>query len=120
MKEWFDKKSSARVGFIKEKVSKEGWKFLAISRITPIFPFNFQNYIFGVTDIPLRVFFITSLVSLIPGSFAYVYLGYAGKNAVTGGHDFIAKIGFAVVFLCIVAMLPYLIGKMRKKSVINN
>lgn len=57
MKEWVDHKSPARVMLVQEKVQKEGWKFIAISRVTPIFPFNVQNYVFGLTNISFKTFY---------------------------------------------------------------
>ena len=114
MKDWVDRKSPARVQLIQQKIEKEGWKFVALARITPIFPFNVQNYIFGVTNISLKSFLLASMISLIPGTFAYVYLGYAGKNAVNGGADLYWKLSFAIVFLLLISFLPFIIKKFKK------
>ena len=115
MKDWVDKRSHARVILVQEKVKKEGWKFVAFSRIMPLFPFNVQNYIFGLTSISLKTFFFSSLISLIPGSFAYVYLGYAGKNALqSGSSDAYLKLVAVFLVFIIIAFLPNIISKMKR------
>ncbi|OGI25311.1 MAG: hypothetical protein A2287_09165 [Candidatus Melainabacteria bacterium RIFOXYA12_FULL_32_12] len=113
VKDWVDKRSSAKVIMVQELVRKEGWKFVAIARITPVFPFNFQNYVFGVTDISFRIFFWATFISIIPGSFTYVYLGYAGKVAFADGQDAFPLIIIAVILLLLFSMLPYIIKKIK-------
>jgi len=111
LKDFVDKYSHNKILFIKRRVEKDGWKFIAISRITPIFPFNIQNYIFGLTEIKLSTFFITSLFSLIPGSFFYVYLGYTGSQAVKNPAGSLYQIIIAVILSLILFSIPYLIKK---------
>ncbi|EKE04559.1 MAG: hypothetical protein ACD_20C00050G0005 [uncultured bacterium] len=124
VKDWADRKSPTKVVMVQELVKKEGWKFIAIARITPIFPFNIQNYIFGVTDISFKLFFWTTLFSIIPGSFTYVYLGYAGKEVFADGKGALPQIIAAVIFLLLFSMLPYIIKRIKliikKKKEANN
>lgn len=44
-------------------------------RLVPLFPFNSLNFILGVTNLSVRNYFIGSFFGMIPGSFAYVFLG---------------------------------------------
>lgn len=44
-------------------------------RLIPLFPFNALNFLLGVTQIKVKDYFIGSLFGMIPGTFAYVYLG---------------------------------------------
>lgn len=55
-------------------VAKEGWKIVFLTRLCPLFPFNFLNYFFGVTEITLRDYILGSL-AIFPGTFMYVYIG---------------------------------------------
>ena len=113
-KDWIDQKTPTRVAIFQEKIRQEGWKFLAISRVTPIFPFNVQNYIFGLTDINIRTFFWVSLYSLIPGSFTYVYIGYAGKSLFRGEKDMFLNLGIAVILILLFILLPQLLKCLKK------
>ena len=48
---------------------------LALLRLSPIFPFNFQNYFYGITEIGFWPYIITSVIAIIPGKALCVYLG---------------------------------------------
>ncbi|MBD2101314.1 TVP38/TMEM64 family protein [Leptolyngbya sp. FACHB-261] len=65
-------------------VSKEGFKIVLLTRLSPLFPFNLLNYAFGVTGVSLRDYFLGS-VGMIPATIMYVYLGsLAGNLAMVG------------------------------------
>ena len=62
------------------KLARErGWKIVALARLTPLFPFSFANYAFGVTSIKASHYFFATLLGTLPSNAVYVYLG-----AVTG------------------------------------
>lgn len=63
-------------------VSQGGWKIVALLRLSPAVPFNLQNYLYGVTAIRFWPCILTSWVAMLPGTFMYVYLGYAGRAGV--------------------------------------
>ncbi len=62
-------------------MAKEGWKIVFLTRLSPIFPFNFQNYAYGLTKISFWHYTLASLVGMIPGSFMYVYIGSLGRSS---------------------------------------
>jgi uncharacterized membrane protein YdjX (TVP38/TMEM64 family) len=59
---------------IDRAVGKEGWKIVLLTRLSPIFPFNLLNYVFGVTQVSLKDYILGSL-GMIPGTVMYVYMG---------------------------------------------
>lgn len=63
-------------------VSKGGWKIVVLLRLSPAIPFNFQNYLYGLTAIRFWPCMIASWIAMLPGTFMYVYLGYAGRAGV--------------------------------------
>jgi uncharacterized membrane protein YdjX (TVP38/TMEM64 family) len=68
-----------------EAVATEGWKIVALTRLSPVFPFNLLNYAFGVTRVSLRDYILASWMGMIPGTAMYVYLGsLAGSLAELG------------------------------------
>jgi len=113
LKDFIDNKMPARVYLIKKGIEEQGWKFIALSRINPIFPFNIQNYVFGVTNIRLKTFFWSTVLSMIPSSFAYVYVGYASSSTLAGDPAAIAKIINAIFIIMFISLLPYFIRKMK-------
>lgn len=117
LKDWIDQKSSERVNIMQKKVQEEGWKFVSVSRLIPVFPFNIQNYIFGITNIDLKTFFFASILGLIPGTFAYTYLGYLGKNAMFGDQNATFKIIIPVALIVFISLIPYVMAKFHKKVI---
>lgn len=66
-------------------VSREGGKIVFLVRLAPIFPFTYINYAFGLTGIPTLTYTVATIVGMIPGTLAYVYVGSAAAGAATGG-----------------------------------
>jgi uncharacterized membrane protein YdjX (TVP38/TMEM64 family) len=60
---------------VDEAVAHEGWKIVALTRLSPLFPFNLLNYAFGLTNLRLRDYVVASWAGTLPGTIAYVYLG---------------------------------------------
>jgi uncharacterized membrane protein YdjX (TVP38/TMEM64 family) len=70
---------------IDEAVAREGWKIVGLTRLSPLFPFNFLNYAFGLTKVTFKDYFLASWIGMIPGTVMYVYLGsVAGELATLG------------------------------------
>jgi uncharacterized membrane protein YdjX (TVP38/TMEM64 family) len=64
---------------VAQAISAEGWKVVALLRLSPLIPFNLQNYFYGITEITLWHYVPATLVGILPGTLLYVYLGAAGK-----------------------------------------
>ncbi|MEN8169798.1 MAG: TVP38/TMEM64 family protein [Pseudomonadota bacterium] len=112
--DWAEQKSGGRTKQLKDGVEAEGWRFVAFVRLVPLFPFNILNYALGLTRIKLSHYIITSYICMLPGGFAYTYLGYAGREAVAGGEGLIQKGLLALALLAVVSFLPRLIGRLRQ------
>ena len=74
-------KTNPKFNAIDEAVAKEGWKIVALTRLSPVFPFNFQNYAYGLTSVSFWQYVIASGLGMIPGTFLYVYLGTLGRSS---------------------------------------
>ena len=60
---------------VDEAVAHEGWKIVALTRLSPLFPFNLLNYAFGLTSVRIRDYVVASWAGTLPGTIVYVYLG---------------------------------------------
>ena len=60
---------------VDEAVAREGWKIVALTRLSPVFPFNLLNYAFGLTNVGVRDYVVASWAGTLPGTILYVYLG---------------------------------------------
>ena len=91
----------------------EGWRFVAFVRLVPLFPFNLLNYALGLTRIPLAAYVLASLVCMLPGTFVYTWLGYAGREAFAQ-NDAALRYGLiGLALLAAVAFLPRLLRRLR-------
>ena len=70
-----------RFAAVDHAVGDQGWKIVALMRLSPVFPFGLQNYLFGVTAIRFLPCVFASAAFILPGTFLYVYIGYAGGEA---------------------------------------
>ncbi|MGB3633482.1 MAG: TVP38/TMEM64 family protein [Rubrobacteraceae bacterium] len=93
------------------EVERQGWRILVITRLVPLFPFNLQNYAYGLTKIGLGTYVLVSAICIIPGVIAYTFAG----GSVTSGdltRTFI-YLGVAAVFFVLLSLVP---GWVRRRS----
>jgi uncharacterized membrane protein YdjX (TVP38/TMEM64 family) len=57
------------------ELEKRGFSYLLFLRLVPLFPFFLINLAAGLTRLPLRTFFLGTLLGIIPGGFVYVNAG---------------------------------------------
>jgi uncharacterized membrane protein YdjX (TVP38/TMEM64 family)/rhodanese-related sulfurtransferase len=112
--DWVANKAGGRLKQLINGVEGEGWRFVAFTRLVPLFPFNLLNYALGLTRIRLSHYLLATYTCMLPGAIAYTYLGYAGREAVGGGEGLVQKALLALALLAVVAFLPRLIGKLRR------
>lgn len=77
-------------------VAAEGWKVVGLLRLSPLVPFNLQNYLFGVTAIPFWQFVGATFFGILPGAGFYLYLGILGRAATQGGSGPLGWVFFAI------------------------
>ncbi len=51
-------------------VERQGWRMLMLTRMVPLFPFNMQNYVYGLTAIPLSQYVLVSWLCMLPATTA--------------------------------------------------
>jgi uncharacterized membrane protein YdjX (TVP38/TMEM64 family) len=111
--DWVARKAEGLLKRLIEGVDAEGWRFVALVRLVPLFPFNLSNYALGLTRIPLPHYVVATLVFMVPGVVAFTWLGHAGRGALTGEADAVRYGLFALALLAAIALLPRLVGRMR-------
>ena len=77
---------NAKFAAIDKAVEREGFKIVALLRLSPIFPFNLLNYSLGLTKVGFLQYFAASIF-MLPGTLLYVYYGKAAGSlaALAGG-----------------------------------
>ena len=117
--DWVNKKAAGRTQQLINGVEKEGWRFVAFTRLVPLFPFNLLNYALGLTKISFSQYSIATFIFMLPGALAYTYLGYIGKEAATGGQGLIQKGLLGLALLAVVMFIPRLINVFRKVNFLD-
>jgi uncharacterized membrane protein YdjX (TVP38/TMEM64 family)/rhodanese-related sulfurtransferase len=112
--DWVARRAGRLLKRLIDGVEAEGWRFVAFVRLVPLFPFNLSNYVLGLTPIPLYHYVIATLVCMVPGAVAYTWLGHAGRSALSGEADAVRYGLLALGLLAAIALLPRMIGRMRK------
>jgi len=67
---------------IERGIARNGVDFLILTRLIPLFPYNIQNYAYGLTAIPFWPYTLISALTTLPGIFIYTFM--ASTLAVDG------------------------------------
>ncbi|MDP6109500.1 MAG: VTT domain-containing protein [Rhodospirillales bacterium] len=111
--DWVIKKAGRRLAKIIEGVEQEGWRFVTLVRLVPLFPFNLTNYALGLTRLNFFHYVAASFICMLPGAAAYTYLGYAGREAMAGAEGAIQKGLLGLGLVAALIFLPRLIKRLR-------
>src|SRR5438105_6882405 len=68
---------------IDRAIGEQGAKLVFLLRLSPVIPFNLSNYFYGLTGVKFWPYVLASWIGMMPGTFLYVYIGAAGKAAVS-------------------------------------
>lgn len=71
---------NARFAAIDRAIAREGWKVVALLRLSPLLPFGLSNYLYGLTRIRLAPYVLASWLAMLPQTALYVSLGAAGAS----------------------------------------
>ena len=108
-------KGNAQFRKIDEQVEEQGWRILMFTRLVPIFPFNLQNYAYGLTSIRFATYVLVSAIFMLPGTAVLVQLG----GAFVSGEGNIWKtalyLGIAGVLMLLLSFIPKFLRKYQTK-----
>lgn len=109
-------KDSVKPLVIKNKYLKK-WLFdtsgknelfiLMLTRLVPIFPYNLQNFAYGITDIKFSTYTIGSFLFMLPGTAMYT----VGTAGLTNSENRVLYIGIAVLLAVIVMGVGFFLKK---------
>lgn len=108
-------KDNAQFRKIDEQVEEQGWRIVMLTRLVPIFPFNLQNYAYGLTSIRFSTYVLVSAIFMLPGTAVFVQLGGAFVSGEGNIWKTLLYLGIAGVFLLFLSLLPRFLRKYRTK-----
>jgi uncharacterized membrane protein YdjX (TVP38/TMEM64 family) len=98
--------ASPRIARMDGQVAKHGWRIVMLTRLVPIFPFNLQNYAYGITRIGFWPYLITSSICILPGTAAFTFAGGALSDGRGDVRRTLAYLAIAGVLLVLISLIP--------------
>ena len=100
-------KNKALNNLLFEGAHKSDVYLLAVTRLVPVFPFNLQNFAYGITDIKFIPYAVYSALFILPGTAVYT-IGAAG---IVDAENRVLCLVIAVVLFGITFLVAYLLKK---------
>lgn len=116
---------NAKFAAIDRAVGREGFKIVALLRLSPVFPFNLLNYALGLTKVRFLPY-LAACAAMLPGTLLYVYYGKAAGSIaaiasgqkVEKGAEFWIFLGLGlIVTLVVTAFVTRLAGKALRQEI---
>lgn len=116
-RDWIAEKVSGNKTFslMDDAVAQQGWKIVFLTRLTPLIPFNIQNYGYGLTKVSFLPYVIASWIGMMPGTVLFIYVGTLGGDAAGGGSS-AATWAMRGVALAATILVTVVITRIAKKA----
>jgi uncharacterized membrane protein YdjX (TVP38/TMEM64 family) len=95
---------SPRLARIDAAVERHGWRILMVTRLVPLFPFNLQNFVYGLTRIPFWTYVGVSWACMLPATVAFTLAGGALSDGAAGRT--LWMLAGAAVLIALVSLMP--------------
>ena len=105
-----------RLAAINRELESAGLNYLLFLRLVPIFPFFLINLGAGLTRLPLRTFFIGTLIGIVPGGFVYVNAGASLASINTPADAASPRVLGSFALLGLFSLIPVLYRKLKRSS----
>jgi uncharacterized membrane protein YdjX (TVP38/TMEM64 family) len=101
---------------LNRELEQRGLNYLLFLRLVPLFPFFLINLAAGLTRLPLRTFFIGTLVGIIPGGFVFCNAG-ASLATITSLRGIASpRVLGSFALLGLFALTPVLYSRMKARK----
>jgi len=108
-------KYASKLEKINRELESNGKNYLLMLRLIPVFPFFLINLAAGLSKVKFSTFLWTTAVGIIPGTFAYVYLG-SSLTYLKEGNGLPVHIIIALALIGLMALLPVVYKKIKMQK----
>ena len=108
LRDWVENRFSDKLAPINKGISENSINYLLFLRLVPLFPFFLVNLALGVTQVRLSVYFLGTMVGIMPGSFIYANAGSNLARIETVSDIVSPGVLGALALLGIFALIPVL------------
>jgi len=106
----------ASFALLDRALGREGWKIVALTRLSPVFPYSLLNFAFGLTSVRFLHFVFVSWITMLPGTLLYVYLGSLARAGVKSGERTPAEWALYAVGLAATVLITVLITRIARRA----
>jgi uncharacterized membrane protein YdjX (TVP38/TMEM64 family) len=106
----------ARLEKVNNELEKAGLNYLIFLRLVPVFPFFLLNLGAGLTTMPVRTFFLGTMVGIIPGSFVFCNAGASLATIASISEVASRRVLGAFALLGLFALVPVIYKKVVRKK----
>ena len=119
--DWVREKFPGYVKRLQDGFSQDAFTYVMILRLIPVFPFWAINLATALLNVPLRAFFLASLIGMAPGAYVYATVGGKLSNVVEEGIPSFtelldAELIIALVVFAALAVFPAIYKRMTGKA----
>ena len=105
-RDWVENKFNDKLVFINNGISDNPISYLLFLRLVPLFPFFLVNLVLGVTQVRISIYFLSTMIGIMPGSFVYANAGSNLARINTISDIASPEIFGAFILLGIFALIP--------------
>ncbi len=106
-----------KFGAIDKAIGEQGWKIIALLRLSPAIPYSIGNYVYGLTSVRFWPYVLASWIAMLPGTFMYVYLGHVGRATVAGTQRTPGQWALLIVGLIATILVTVYITYLARKAI---
>jgi len=111
------KKAGKRMAKLSEGFQKDAFNYLFTLRLAPIFPFWLINLAPALFGMKLMPYVVATFIGIIPGTFAYAYLGQGLGSTIAGdGFSVSPTLIAALAVLALVSVIPLVVKRLKKSK----
>ncbi len=96
-------------------IGREGWRIVALLRLSPVVPFSLQNWALGGTQVSLPAYFLATLFGIMPGTLLYVWIGSLGAAAGAGEAAGLARTALLILGLIATGVTVWLVSRKARR-----
>ena len=108
-------KFGSRLEKINKELEAQGFNYLLFLRLVPVFPFFLINLGAGLTKMPLRTYFLGTMVGIIPGSFVFCNAGASLATITSMSEVASPRVLGSFALLGMFALVPVLYHKFKRR-----
>lgn len=108
------KRFGGKLESMNRELEQRGLNYLLFLRLVPVFPFFLINLAAGLTRLPLRTFFLGTMIGIIPGGFVFVNAGASLATIESLSGIATPRVLGSFALLGLFALVPILYGRFKK------